>query len=222
MREPVPVVGATTGPEGPGVACPHTAEEQVSFEAFVADRAPALLRLAFVLAQDRYEADDLVQTALLKVLGRWRRVAATGQPEAYVRRVLVNAFVDGRRRRRERPGTDGDLPEPVPAPDHAQVVADRAALAQALATLPRRQCAVLVLRYFEGQTDDEIAVTLGCTSGTVRGYASRALARLRETWPADPAVAPVRPAHAVRATPTGAATTPAAATPSDDTPAEGR
>jgi RNA polymerase sigma-70 factor (sigma-E family) len=147
------------------------------FEEFTAARLPALLRCATLLTRDREEAGDIVQEVLIRALVKWDRIAKLEEPYAYVRRMVTNEFLSLKRRRRVRTvplRPELDFPAPDTAePDH------RDALRGLLAGLPRQQRAVLVLRYYEGLTDDEIAETLGCRAGTVRGYASRALASLR-------------------------------------------
>lgn len=147
------------------------------FEEFAAARLPALLRYARLLSGDREEAHDIVQEVLTRALMRWGRIGTVEDPYAYVRRMVTNQFLSARRRRRlwTVPLRDSDdRPEPPgPQPGEGN------ALWQLLATLPRQQRAVLVLRYYEGLGDDEVAEVLGCRVGTVRGYASRALATLR-------------------------------------------
>jgi RNA polymerase sigma-70 factor (sigma-E family) len=147
------------------------------FEEFAAARLPALMRCATLLCTDREEAQDLVQEALTRALVRWDKIDKLDEPYAYVRRILTNQFLSWRRRRRVHtvplgPAHDSSDP-PIPDPEHGDQ------LWRLLAGLPRQQRAVLVLRYYEGLTDDEIADTLQCRAGTVRGYASRALATLR-------------------------------------------
>jgi RNA polymerase sigma-70 factor (sigma-E family) len=149
------------------------------FEDFAGARLPSLLRCALLLCGDRDEAQDLVQEALTRTLVKWDRIGRLEEPYAYVRRMVTNEFLSARRRRRIRtvPLAAGqDWPaarDPDPVPDGGDE------LWRMLAGLPRQQRAVLVLRYYEGLSDDEIAETLRCRPGTVRGYASRALATLR-------------------------------------------
>ncbi len=147
------------------------------FSAFAVSRWPGLVRLAFGLTGDRWMAEDIAQTALARAYVAWRRVSRADDPDAYLRRILVNASNRRFRRRRvtEQPG---DPPETaVEGP--ADLVSERAALLAALRQLPSRQRAVVVLRYWEDLTDAQIAATLGCSSGTVRSQLARALAKLR-------------------------------------------
>jgi RNA polymerase sigma-70 factor (sigma-E family) len=147
------------------------------FSAFAVSRWPGLVRLAFGLTGDRWTAEDLAQAALARAYVAWRRIDRADDPDAYLRRILVNASKRRFRRRRvtEQPG---DPPETaVEGP--AELVSERAALLAALRQLPPRQRAVVVLRYWEDLTDAQIAATLSCSPGTVRSQLSRALAKLR-------------------------------------------
>jgi RNA polymerase sigma-70 factor (sigma-E family) len=149
------------------------------FSAFATSRWPGLVRLAFGLTGDRWLAEDIAQTTLARAYVAWRRVSRADDPDAYLRRILVNASHRRFRRRRvtEQPG---DPPETaIDGP--AELVGERAALLEALRLLPPRQRAVIVLRYWADLTDAQIAATLGCSPGTVRSQLSRALAKLRES-----------------------------------------
>lgn len=150
------------------------------FEEFATARLPALLRYAVVLTGDRELARDLVQEALTKALVRWRRVERADEPYAYVRTIVTNLYLSLLRRRTIRtvPLIE-ETASVLPMPDPTCAVGERSELWQRLAALPRQQRAVLVLRYYEGLSDNEIADVLGCRPGTVRGYATRALAALR-------------------------------------------
>jgi RNA polymerase sigma-70 factor (sigma-E family) len=158
-------------------------EAEREFEAFVAARGPALLRFARLLASDPHEAEDLLQTALLRLTGHWGpRVA---DPEAYTRRVLVNLAKDRGRRRLPWPFA----PETLPAgrlPDHADAAVVRDELTSALAALPARQRVSVVLRHVEGLSEAETARLMQCSVGTVKSQASRGLARLRAAMSPDP------------------------------------
>jgi RNA polymerase sigma-70 factor (sigma-E family) len=136
------------------------------------------MRFAAALTGDRGLAEDVVQEVLIRAYGRWRHIADMEQPEAYLRRMVTNEYLSWRRRwARITPSPDvGGADE---LPDHAEAHAQRDALRAELARLPRRQRAVLVLRYEAHLTDNEIAEVLNCPPGTVRSLASRALATLR-------------------------------------------
>lgn len=155
----------------------------MTFEEFAAARLPALLRYAAVLTGDRDEARDVVQAVLARAFVHWGRVSRSDRPEAYVHRMVTNEFLNSRRGRRPRlVELTIDVISGRRAPtvaDPAEQVSDRGELWQHLQALPPRQRAVVVLRYYEGLPDAEIARILGCGTGTVRGYASRALAALR-------------------------------------------
>lgn len=149
------------------------------FDDFAAARLPALLRFAYLLSGDRELARDLVQETLTKTLVRWSRIDATDQPYAYVRTILTNEFLAFHRRQkrlRTIPLTDQLAP---PQPDPNTALGERDELRQQLAGLPKQQRAVLVLRYYEGLSDTEIAEVLRCRPSTVRAYAARAFATLR-------------------------------------------
>lgn len=152
----------------------------MTFEEYAACRLPALLRFAAVLSGDRDLAQDLVQEVLARAHVRWHKIGRLDRPDQYVRRMITNEFLSWRRRwgRVTAVGQIADRPPPA-GPDTATTHAERDALLTELARLPKRQQAVLVLRYYEGLTDAEIAEVLGCRPGTVRGYAWRALATLR-------------------------------------------
>ena len=147
------------------------------FEEFAAARLPALLRYAMLLSGDRDEAHDLVQDVMTKTLVKWDRIQRLDEPHAYVRRLLTHQFLSTRRRRQVRTVPLESMAEPSAPAERPP--GDGDAVWQRLAELPRQQRAVLVLRYYEGLTDEQIAETLGCRPGTVRGYASRALTALR-------------------------------------------
>jgi RNA polymerase sigma-70 factor (sigma-E family) len=146
-----------------------------AFDAFVRSRHAALLRYGHVLTGNPHAAADLVQDALERTGLAWSRVQRQDDPEGYVRRVMTNRHISTwRRLRRER--LVADAPEaayddPAPRADDA--------LWAALARLPRRQRAVLVLRYYEDLSEAQIATVLDCAPGTVKSQASKGLATLR-------------------------------------------
>ncbi|NUO58491.1 MAG: SigE family RNA polymerase sigma factor [Hamadaea sp.] len=160
-------------------------DDERGYAQFVQARVPALQRTAYHLCGDWHEAHDLVQAALIRLYRHWRRVSAADSPDAYVRRTLVNVFLDQRRgwwSRHVRPF--GDPPEPSagnPGPDLAvNLTVD---LRAALARLSPGQRAVLVLRYWEGLDVAETAATLGCSPGTVKSQTSYAITALRRLLP---------------------------------------
>jgi RNA polymerase sigma-70 factor (sigma-E family) len=153
-----------------------------TFEDFVAERLGPLLRYATTLACDPVLAQDIVQEVLLRAQQRWPRIRDTRQPAAYLRRMVTNEYLSLRRRRATRDvamaHADLDRIGP-PTADPAAVVDERATMLARIARLPRRQRAVVVLRYYENLPDEEIAAVLGCSAGTVRSHVSRALVALR-------------------------------------------
>ena len=146
------------------------------FAEFVTRWSPALLRVAFLLTSDRGEAEDLLQTALLKTSRHWHRLSDREAAYAYVRRVLVTTHTSWRRRRRVHEVLIDQVPDQVGGEPTA-IDAGRAL--QALEELPPRMRAVVVLRWYEGLSEAETAETLGCSLGSVKSQASRGLARLR-------------------------------------------
>jgi RNA polymerase sigma-70 factor (sigma-E family) len=151
------------------------------FADFVRDRGAALYRYGYLLAGNHHDADDLVQDALIKLRAHWPRVVRQDDPMGYVRTTMARAHVSSwRRRRRELPSAAlPDEPLTDPGLDRAESPGRATRVWAALAALPRRQRAVLVLRYYEHLTDAEIAVVLGVRRGTVRSQASRGLDKLR-------------------------------------------
>ncbi|WP_307796142.1 SigE family RNA polymerase sigma factor [Amycolatopsis sp. 195334CR] len=147
------------------------------FEDFVAARSAALLRTAYLLTGDRGHAEDLLQTTLLRTAWRWQ--AASAQPEAYARRVLVNLSRDRRRNLGRRVREEAAPAEPPAVGDAVQRIADREALLTALRQLPERQREVVVLRYYADLPVAETALAMGCSEGVVKSHTSRALNRLR-------------------------------------------
>jgi RNA polymerase sigma-70 factor (sigma-E family) len=162
------------------------ADETRSFEVFMAGAADRLLLTAVLLAGGDWAAgEDLLQGAFERTLRHWPRIA-TGQPEADVRRALVNAATSRWRRLKARVTevpllVDGfwTVDPADPAVDHADLLTVREGLIRALRALPSRQRAVVVLRYVEDLPEGDVAAALGCSIGTVRSQAHRGLGRLR-------------------------------------------
>jgi RNA polymerase sigma-70 factor (sigma-E family) len=149
-------------------------EAPEDFARFVGDRHTQLLRFAHVLTGDRHLAEDLVQDGLERAGVGWARIRRQDDPEGYVRRIIVNRYLNRLRAlRRERlvaePPEQPGLESPTDSDDAWRL----------LATLPRQQRAVLVLRYYLDQSEAQIADTLGCSVGTVKSNAARGMAKLR-------------------------------------------
>lgn len=153
-------------------------EGTVQFETYVEQRRKSLFRFAVVLCGNPVLAEDILTDVLGRAYEKWDRVGAADNVHAYVRRMIVNEYV-GWWRRLARTTPVADVAEPDPAPDPADQHAERTAVVAELAKLPRKQRAVLVLRFYEGMSDHEVAQVLGCRPSTVRSNASRALAALR-------------------------------------------
>jgi RNA polymerase sigma-70 factor (sigma-E family) len=151
---------------------------EAEFDDFVLARSQALTRSAYLLVGDAGLAEDLVQTALTKAWFAWRRIQ---DPEAYVRRIMVTTATSWWRRPRTR---EAPVEQPLaraaaPEDAHLEHLAEEQDLWQALGRLPRRQRAVVVLRYVEDRTETDTAQLLGCSVGTVKSQCSKALAKLR-------------------------------------------
>ena len=153
---------------------------RAEFDRFVTGSADGLVRTAYLIVGDLHEAEDLARETLLRVARRWPRVSRMDHPAAYARQVLVNlALREGPRRSRRRAELS-DTPRAQPAGRAAQLDGHDE-LHAALAELPPRQRAVLVLRYFLDLPEAEVATALQCSLGTVKSTASRGLARLEQT-----------------------------------------
>jgi RNA polymerase sigma-70 factor (sigma-E family) len=153
------------------------------FAAYFASRSGAMRGTAFLLCGDWHRAEDLVQTAFVKLYRAWHRVGAREKLDAYTRQILVRTFLDETRggfRHREEPTADtADRAAP-----EAAGVEDRLVLVRALADLPARQRATLVLRFWEDLSVEDTAKALRCSEGTVKSQTSRGLDAMRDLVPA--------------------------------------
>ena len=147
------------------------------YREYVTGRMDQLRRTAYLLCGDWHTADDLVSTALVKLLRHWSRVSAMENIDAYARRVLLRAWLDERRRPWHREQFRAQVPDRAASPGYD--VADRLAVLELLAHLPARRRAVLVLRFFCDLSVEETAEALGCTTGTVKSQTARGLSALR-------------------------------------------
>lgn len=149
------------------------------FAEFARGASPGLLRTAWMICGDASEAEDLVQSAMVKVYLRWSRLRSN-QPQAYARRCILNSHIDNHRRRR-RETTVTELPE---QPHHDLEPEDTDDVVRLLTVLPPRERQVVVLRHYVGLTEAEVSDTLNISLGTVKSSTSRGLARLREAMAA--------------------------------------
>ena len=154
-----------------------------AFAEFVGARRPHLRRIAYAICGDWHRADDLVQTALVKLYVAWPRIHRDGHEEAYVRTIIVRANIDEHRRpwRRELSG----LPERDQPAREPLGVEDRSELFDALQALPTMQRKVVVLRHWLGLSITETAHEMGVSEGTVKSNSSRGLSRLQEVLGAE-------------------------------------
>ena len=146
------------------------------FVEFATTASPRLRRMAFLLCGDWHAAEDLVQTTLAKVFVSWPKISRQDAEHAYAARTLVNSYLADKRRPRSTEVLTGDLPErrvQPPGPETRIVVLD------ALATLPAKSRAVVVLRYWADLSVDQVADLLGCSPGNVKSQSARALSKLR-------------------------------------------
>lgn len=157
----------------------RSGDRTAEFVAYATARRSHLRRTAYLICGDWHAADDLVQTALLKLYLAWPRIHTEGAEDAYARQIIVRSHLDERRRpwRRESVGLEG-FDHPAPEPISLE---DSDALLTALKALPARQRATVVLRYWCGLTVEETARDLGCSEGTVKSQTARAIANLRNT-----------------------------------------
>ncbi|WP_113702341.1 SigE family RNA polymerase sigma factor [Nonomuraea lactucae] len=155
-----------------------TDEDEEAFDEFLAARSSSLLRTAILVCGfARHDAEDLVQHALEKVYRHWPRIRRDN-PGAYARKIVVNAAISRARRRRViQEITFARPPETVADSPDLDL---RDTLIRELRRLPPKMRAVLVLRYWEDQSESATAALLGCSTGTVKSQAARGLARIRE------------------------------------------
>lgn len=162
----------------------HEPVGEQEFRDFVAARGAALHRTAYLLVGDWALAEDLVQTALVKTYLAWQRLGGIAAVEPYTRKVLLNTATSGFRRRWNGERPTGELP-PVPVSDGAEEHAERDRLWQVVRSLPPRQRAVLVLRYYEDLSEVETARLLDISLGTVKSQCARAMETLRRRLTAE-------------------------------------
>jgi RNA polymerase sigma-70 factor (sigma-E family) len=161
--------------------------EVAFYRDYAAGHLASLRRLAFLICGNWHLAEDAVSTVMTKLYVIWPKIRRDDNVDAYVRRMLVRAIADERRRpwRRESPAEHLWADIEAPGPDGPDALSDQLVLRAALAQMPPRRRAVLVLRYFEELTVEETAAVMGCSTGTVKSQTARALAAMREKLPPD-------------------------------------
>jgi RNA polymerase sigma-70 factor (sigma-E family) len=169
--------GGSAYGEEPGERRSLSEEE---FTAYVQERRASLYATAYHLTGDRFEAEDLLQSALFSTYRAWDRISDKAAVGGYLRRTMTNLHISAWRRRKLNEYPTEELPETAGDTDAMRGTELRAVLWQALARLPELQRTMLVLRYYEGRTDPEIADILGISVGTVKSSIWRSLRRLRE------------------------------------------
>ncbi|MEW2139895.1 SigE family RNA polymerase sigma factor [Streptomyces sp. NPDC005409] len=174
----VPAQSGQSGQSAPSTTPSATSEAE--FTAYVQERRAALYATAFHLTGDRYEAEDLLQSALFSTYRAWDRISDKAAVGGYLRRTMTNLHISAWRRRKLNEYPTEELPETVSDTDAMRGTELRAVLWQALARIPEPQRTMLVLRYYEGRTDPEIAEILGISVGTVKSSIWRSLRRLRD------------------------------------------
>jgi RNA polymerase sigma-70 factor (sigma-E family) len=159
----------------------------IGIEEFMQANVTTLLRKAYLLTGSGPAAEDLVQDTLVRLYPQWGRVETAEVPLAYVRRSLTNTYLNQRRKGVHREISVDLVPDEPARRSTEKDVANREEVRALLRSLNQRQQAALVLRFYEGFDDTEIAENLGCRTGTVRSLISRGLATLRARMQADPA-----------------------------------
>ena len=170
--------------------------ETRAFTEFMSVRSASLFRTAYLIVGDHQLAQDLLQEALIRTYLAWPRLRDPGKAEAYTRRTIVTTAISWRRRRSFHERPTGRLPDTT-VPDATEAVTTHASVVAQLRTLPPRQRAAIVLRYYEDLTEAQTADVMGCSVGTVKSHVSTGLGRLRDrmgaSFPApndDEAVSP--------------------------------
>jgi len=148
------------------------------FDEFVRSNSTSLFRTALALTREVGAAEDILQDTWIRIFGHWERVRALDAPLAYVRRALVNRFLASRRGLRHRVTIVPYLDDAIDA-DRSGDVLDRMVLIEMLSRLPARQQVAIVLRFYEGLSDDDIAIALRCSSSTVRSLIHRGIRALQ-------------------------------------------
>ncbi|MBN6546073.1 SigE family RNA polymerase sigma factor, partial [Actinacidiphila bryophytorum] len=167
-------------PAAPSAPQAPSSDAEAEFTAYVQERRASLYATAYHLTGDRFAAEDLLQSALFSTYRAWDRISDKAAVGGYLRRTMTNLHISAWRRRKLNEYPTEELPETVGDTDEMGGTELRAVLWQALARLPEQQRTMLVLRYYEGRTDPEIADILGISVGTVKSSIWRSLRRMRD------------------------------------------
>ncbi|CAG6395557.1 SigE family RNA polymerase sigma factor [Streptomyces cocklensis] len=167
-------------PAAPSAPQAPATDTEAEFTAYVQERRASLYATAYHLTGDRFAAEDLLQSALFSTYRAWDRISDKAAVGGYLRRTMTNLHISAWRRRKLNEYPTEELPETVGDTDEMGGTELRAVLWQALARLPEQQRTMLVLRYYEGRTDPEIADILGISVGTVKSSIWRSLRRMRD------------------------------------------
>jgi RNA polymerase sigma-70 factor (sigma-E family) len=163
--------------------------DDAGFERFVREQTPTLYRAAFLLTGNKFEAEELLQDTLARLYPKWDRVMAADKPIAYVQRSLANRAVSRSRAPAARAESRWELPERWDGSDLSERVAVSRTVWELLGTLPHKQRAALVMRYFYDLPEDDVAAALDCRPATVRSLAGRGVAAMRAAYFAAPEAA---------------------------------
>jgi RNA polymerase sigma-70 factor (sigma-E family) len=172
--------GTAPGQPNAALLCSVDVSLDADLAEFVVTRWPTLLRFGLLLTGNLADAEDLVQTALTRTAVRWPAMRNRDRPEAYVRQAMVRLHVNRWRSLLSRERLAAQVPDRAVPAGGIESLAVRQTMWAALATLPPRQRAVLVLRYYEDLSEAEIAQVLDCRPGTVKSQAAKALRSLRQ------------------------------------------
>ncbi|MEU1312873.1 SigE family RNA polymerase sigma factor [Streptomyces cinnamoneus] len=178
--EPAGGAGGASGGTATGERAGSASRAEAEFTAYVQERRASLYATAYHLTGDRHEAEDLLQSALFSTYRAWDRITDKAAVGGYLRRTMTNLHISAWRRRKLNEYPTEELPETPGETDAMRGTELRAVLWQALARLPELQRTMLVLRYYEGRTDPEIAEILDISVGTVKSSIWRSLRRLRD------------------------------------------
>jgi RNA polymerase sigma-70 factor (sigma-E family) len=163
--------------------------DDLAFERFVREHTPTLFSTAVLLTGDRYAAEELLQDTLARLYPKWASVTGADAPVAYVRRSLANRYLSVRRSPQSRAESRWELPDGWDGTDLSERVSTSRTVWQLLGSLPEKQRAAIVLRYFEDLPESDVAAALGCRPASVRSLVSRGISAMRSAYLTAPATA---------------------------------